>query len=428
VIGATTGISTILPIALLLVCTGVIVHDCRWDIRQLVSARNVFVLTLMAWYVLEACLAPKELQIYTQQHFDLGVGYVVLSLCAFLMGYHNTKGGAFDPLFRRLARIDNPNTILGVFLIACAIGFLPLMVIAKGDVVVILKDAFLERSSRWSSVFGRGRYGGWKDAFLELQMFLRAAVPLAAAVLADRRQRFEAKATACAFLIYMLAGAYRSGTRAKVVEVVLPLAAAAYWRMPAHLKRQAILFGLPAMAVLGLFWSAASVSGRNSGRVDWDKATEVDYVGFEMFRELLYISSIVPEKTGYKYGHTYYVQAVNPIPRALWPSKPVGDAGLELAKHRGMVAGGDAYLTVSPGLLGEMYWNFGVFGIGGLSGLLGYLAKSWDRVRPYSAQSILAFTVFAAGLAIIFLSGRSINMATLYGMLALFCLLVLLSK
>ncbi len=420
-------LSTLYSFALLLVCTGVIVHDCRWDIRQLVSARNVFVLTLMAWYVLEACLAPKELQIFSQQHFDLGVSYVFLSVGAFLVGYHNTQGGAFDPLFRRLARIDNPTTIWTVFLIACAIGFLPLMVIAKGNVLLILEDVFVEKN-RWSSIFQRGRYGGVKDAFLELQMFLRAAVPLAAAILADRRQRSEAKFVAGAFLIFMFARAFNSGTRSQVVEVFLPLAAAAYWRMSAQLKRQAIVFGLPAIAVLGLVWSAATVLGRNEGKVDWEKATDAEYVGFEMFRELLFITNAVPEKHPYKYGRTYYVQAINPIPRAIWKSKPTDDAGLELARLKGATTGGEANLTISPGLIGEMYWNFGVFGIAALSALLGYLAKSWDRVRPYSARSILAFTVFAAGLAIIFLSGRSINMATLYGMLALYGLLVLFSK
>ena len=119
---------------------------------------------------------------------------------------------------------------------------------------------------------------------------------------------------------------------------------------------------------------------------------------------------------------------MNPIPRALWPGKPDDDAGLELARFKGLIANGSAYLTVSPGLIGEMYWNFGIVGVVLISGFFGYLAKSWDRVRPFSQHSVLAFTVFAAGLAIIFLSGRSVNMATLYGLLALSALLILFHR
>ncbi len=404
-----------------------IVFDCRSDVRQLVSAKSVFLLTILAWYCLEAILVPDELRKYPPEHFVYGLFLVGLCVASFLAVYQTTSGGVFDPVFRRLAAMDRPRVIFGVFLIACAIGFTPLLYVTQGNVLRILEDAFTAKE-RWSGLTARGRYGGFRDAFIELTMFLRAAVPLAAAICVQRGQRSQQRILAAMFLAYMFAAAFNSGTRSKVVEVFLPIAAAVYWRFPTGLKRKALVFGLPAIAGLGLLWSAASVLGRNAGTVDWDRAVDADYVGFEMFRELLYITEVVPERSDYKYGHTYYVQAVNPIPRALWPGKPTGDAGLELAGLRGAVTNGEANLTISPGLLGEMYWNLGLPGILLISGFLGYLAKSWDRVRPLASQSVLAFTVFAAGLAIIFLSGRSINMATLYGMLSLFGLLVLFAK
>ena len=305
---------------------------------------------------------------------------------------------------------------------------MPLVVIAKGNIWIILEDAFLSKN-RWSGPFQRGRYGGVRDAFLELQMFLRAAIPLAAAILVNVRQNGSRRFGAALFLTYAFARAFNSGTRSQVIEVFLPIAASIYWRLPVALKRNAIVFGLPGIVVLALIWSAATVISRNSGDFQWEKAADADYVGFEMFRELLFIRKNIPRLADHQYGHTYFVQLVNPIPRFLWPNKPVGDAGLELAALQDAVsANGEAYLTVSPGLLGEMYWNFNMPGIVLLSAFCGYLAKSWDRVRPMATKSILAFTVFAAGLAIIFMFGRSINMNTLYGMMALFGLLVLLGR
>ena len=259
-------------------------------------------------------------------------------------------------------------------------------------------------------------------------MFLRAAVPLASAIAADRRQTGSRKLLSVAFLTYAAARAFNSGTRSQVAEVFLPIAAAVYWRMSGTAKKYALIFGLPVVTILALIYSAAAVIGRNDGTVDWENAAQADYVGFEMFREVLFITKAVPDQFDYKLGRTYYVQAVNPIPRAIWTGKPIDDAGLELAKLKGAVAGGDAYMTVSPGLIGEMYWNFGIPGIIVISGLLGYLAKSWDRVRPLASKSLIAFTIYAAGLAIIFLSGRSINMATLYGMIALYALLIVFSQ
>jgi oligosaccharide repeat unit polymerase len=402
----------------MIACVCAIGLDCQSDARRLVSARNVFILALMAWFLLEAVLLPRDIRTFTQTEINLGVVLVVCSLGAFLAGYSVFQGGVFDPVFRRLVRVDNQRVLWYVFLAVCVIGFMPLLIVAQGDVTAIVKDAF-SSGRRWSSLFARNRYGGIKDAMLELQMFLRAAIPLAVAILFAPRQTFGKRGITLGFLIYMAAAGYNSGTRSKVLEVALPILAGIYWRLSADLKRKAIVFALPPLVLLGFVWSAASVIGRNEGRVAWDQAGEAEYVGFEMFRELLYIRSNVPERFPYRYGNTYWVQIVNPIPRFLWPSKPVEDAGLELAKMKGMVQNGDAYLTVSPGLVGEMYWNFGVPGIVIISAFLGYLAKSWDRLRPMASESILAFCFFAAGLAVIFLSGRSVTAATLYGMLSL---------
>jgi oligosaccharide repeat unit polymerase len=413
---------------LLVIIAGLIAFNCQRDVRQLVSARNVFLLTIMAWYLFEACLVPKELQKYDQAEYISALMCVVISVFSFLIGYSVTRGGVFDGIFSRLAGIDSPRLLWTVFLFALFIGFFPLFVIAKGNVLAILEDAFVPKS-RWSGPFQRGRYGGARDAFLELQMFLRAAIPLAAAILVHVRQNSPRRFGAALFLTYAFARAFNSGTRSQVIEVFLPIAAAIYWRLPVALKKNAIVFGLPAIVVLALIWSAASVVTRNKGDFQWEKAANADYVGFEMFRELLFIRKTIPRLADHQYGYTYFVQIVNPVPRFLWPNKPAGDAGLQLAALQDAItANGEAYLTVSPGLLGEMYWNFNIPGIVILSAFAGYLAKSWDRVRPMATQSILAFTVFAAGLAIIFMFGRSINMNTLYGMMALFGLLVLLGR
>ena len=420
------GASNSVALAMLAVCAGLILYDCRRDIRQLVSARNVFILTIMAWFLLEASLAPKALAIFSPGQYHFGLVCVGVCVVSFVLGYGVSRGGVFDPVFHRLARIDSPRVIWGVFIFACIIGFAPLLYLAKGNPLLVLEDAFTFKA-RWSGLFTRGRYGGVRDALLELRMFLRAAIPLAAAILVHRKQPVDRKLIAGFFLVYMFMDALTGGTRSKVVEVFLPIAAAVYWRMSPVMKKNAITFGLPVLAVATMFWSAATVVGRNEGKLDWERAASADYVGFEMFRELLFITTVVPEKADYQLGYTYYVQVINPIPRAIWKNKPIGDAGLQLAKVKGMVAGGDAYLTVSPGLIGEMYWNFGMPGIALISLFLGYLAKSWDRARPLTTRSVLAFTVFAAGLAIIFLSGRSFNMATLYGMLSLYALLVLFS-
>ena len=411
---------------LLVVVAGLILFDCRRDVRQLVSARNVFLVTIMAWFLLEACLLPAAVLRYSQSEHLFGLIVVGLCVGSFLAGYSGSRGGIFDGVFRRLVTLESPRLIWGVFLFAIFLGFLPLVVIAKGNLWLIVEDAFFSKA-RWSSIFQRGRFGGTRDAFLELQLFQRAALPLAAAIMVQKKQGVERRIVVVLFLVYMIARALNDGTRSKVIEIFLPLAAAIYWRFSPSMKRRALLVGLPMIMVFGLAWSAASVLGRNEGRLDWEGAMDADYVGFEMFRELLYLQQAIPSRGPYQWGHTYLVQLVNPIPRFLWQGKPTGDAGLLMAELQDALANG-ADLTISPGLIGEMHWNGGIPGIVLVSLILGYFAKSWDRARPLAQQSILAFTVFAAGLAVIFVSGRSINMNTAYGMLGLYVILILFSR
>ena len=47
-------ISNVFAYAVMAIVVGLIVVDCLSDLRQLVSARNVFLITILAWYLLEA--------------------------------------------------------------------------------------------------------------------------------------------------------------------------------------------------------------------------------------------------------------------------------------------------------------------------------------------------------------------------------------
>ena len=112
---------------------------------------------------------------------------------------------------------------------------------------------------------------------------------------------------------------------------------------------------------------AAIVASRNSGELDMSKGQSVTYVGNEMLQELAFITENFPQRCEYLWGYNYYVQIVNPIPRFLWNGKPTLDSGILLAELKGNAdKSGEATMTNSPGLIGEMYLNFGVLGILGL--------------------------------------------------------------
>jgi oligosaccharide repeat unit polymerase len=96
------------------------------------------------------------------------------------------------------------------------------------------------------------------------------------------------------------------------------------------------------------------------------------------------IIDAVPKKLPYRYGSTFLLWLAAPIPRTLWLEKPVISAGdiigdeLYLGQY-GVVTGG-----VPPGIIGELYWNFGLVGVLGGMFLLGcFLNILYQSFRMY---------------------------------------------
>ncbi len=87
----------------------------------------------------------------------------------------------------------------------------------------------------------------------------------------------------------------------------------------------------------------------------------------------------VPRLVEFQYGRSFVTWLVAPIPRSLWPSKPKIGVGGDLAPIFGTV-----WTTgVPPGIVAELYLNFGILGI--LVGMLlaGALLRSlYVTLRP----------------------------------------------
>jgi len=405
---------------------GLIVFDCRRETLQLVSARNVFFLTMCLWYLAEPVLQPPAIHEYSYSESLSSLACVLLCFFNFFLGYHGLKLSRRDGKYLALAELDQPQFLWRAFWVASLIGFVPLMIVSRGNIWTIVEDAFYPKP-RWSSLFQRGRYGDARDALLEMQMLLRAATPLAAAIIVGHGHKAWHRSLAGLLLVYMFARGLHDGSRLRLVEAVVPIAAAFFWWVPVRWKRAVLLLMLPVVLTVSLVWAAAAVRGRDEGRFAWRDAFSVQYVGFEMFRELLFLRRTVPATSPLQWGHTYYVQAINPVPRFLWTSKPIEDAGLQLAVLQKAVVDGEPKLTIAPGLIGEMYWNFGIPGIAILSALLGMILRWWDEVGFQARQSLPLYTVFASGLYIVFATGRSVNLSTAYGLLSLYGMVRLLS-
>ena len=330
--------------------------DLRHDLCRLVSGRNVVLVAMAAWYLLEAIKLPDELRSYTQAQYNGGLFHVFLAFTAFLLGYHYTSGCSFFPaLGEKITFFDDEKWLWRLVLIGAIIGFAPIVYVT-GTQIWELYEGIIGMRATWGGLLGRGRYGDARAAFLMLEMFI-GGVALFAAILLFSRGSTLVQRVVCGLVVgWPILRGYGSGMRSNMIIAVGALLAILYWKCTPAVRKTMICAMIVCLPLVYGLMAAIAVS-RSSGTLSWEAREKTNYVGNEMFRELLFITSKVPAEADYQYGYLYYIQLVNPIPRFLWPGKPIMESGILMAKMQGSVHAGEVYLTVSPGLIGEMYLN-----------------------------------------------------------------------
>lgn len=395
----------------------IIGYDIRRDPRRLISARNVVLIGMLVWYMVEALQAKPAVFAFGGAAYDYGVLLVMLAAASFLIGYHRSRARWFGRVAQRVAGLQDWTLLCHTLIVGTLLGVIPIVWYGLADPAETWRGLIAGRHG-WRGTLSRPILGDFRASVLMLETFLLGVAWIAMLVLGDRRRTRRMGVLAACVLAWYLVRCYGTGTRWLVFVSLLTPAAWLYWRASRSLQRRLVIMALPC-ALLFYWFSAAMVAGRNEGRLDF--STKPDYVGHEMFRELLFIVDQVPSAHPHAYGRTLLVEAINPIPRFLWEGKPVG-FGVEYARWKGEspLHGGP---TLSPGIIGEMYVNFGLLGIVFLSGFGGVLCRAWDRIGPRVTESLPVLMFYSIGLGCFLMMGRSMSIHLFYQLFAaLICL------
>jgi hypothetical protein len=156
-----------------------------------------------------------------------------------------------------------------------------------------------------------------------------------------------------------------------------------------------------------------------SGVADQVEQNDSKHQGLNMFEELAWVNSFIDKGTFIvNHGARYFAELVNPIPRALWPSKPM--IGIDYAIARGQLyagAGdeqGGVGATISTGMIGQGVVNFGGF-FGVIAAAL--LMALWVVIlarQDLMGKKMGRMLLFFIGCVLTFNLGRDITLITLY--------------
>ena len=331
-------------------------------------------------------------------------------------------GGIDNPEFQRRLDIAT-RLIVGVWLMLMAIALLR----TNFDFLGLFAPYVSGKANPW----GRGRVGGGFDALISfanyLQIMLVAAFGIVAAIAKNRRTRMIGLIITAVSVPWFLL----DRTRNTMLAVVLPGFLA--WLFLRFRGGMFAKVGIVAGAFLVTeAWMTFVIDSRGGGDISRTfsrigvggviqqvEETETKHQGLNMLEELAWINSFIDKGTyAVNYGQRYFAELVNPIPRVIWPNKPM--IGIDYAIARGQLyeAAGDVQggvgATISTGMIGQGVVNFGTF-FGVLAAA--FLMALWVVIlarQDLLGEKMGRMMLFFIGCVLTFNLGRDITLITLY--------------
>ena len=307
--------------------------------------------------------------------------------------------------------------------------WLILMVIALVRTEWDFRGIFLPYLGVLASPWGRGRLGGGLDAFLSLAGYLQILLTsLFGVILAlSKRPKTIMLAAVVSFLAFP--AIFFDRVRNTMLAVLLPgLMALVTLRMKGSIILRVIVIVFAFLSIDS--WFKFVVTHRSDTSIAEsfkNRHSEVDtnepkkHAGFNMFQELGFINYFIANGTyNPNWGTRYFAEIVNPIPRVLWPGKPM--IGLDYAVARGFgdsdkITGsksGGVFASIATGMIGQGVVNYGRF-FGPITAAL--LMACWVAIlarQDLMGRDLGHLLLYSVGLVLTYNMGRDITLLVLY--------------
>ena len=274
--------------------------------------------------------------------------------------------------------------------------------------------------------WGRDRIGAGFDAFLALAGYIQ--IMLTALLGATFALSLRGSSMLISGIGFFLAVPFYlfDRTRSFMLAVLLPgLMALVAMRIRGGILIKLTVLIASFMAIEG--WMKFVIENRSNMTIaeafkegkTQEVGVKTKHNGFNMFEELGYINYYIA--TGHyqvNWGQRYFAEIVNPIPRVLWPGKPL--IGIDYAIARGMAYGdqsaksGGVAASISTGMIGQGVVNFGRI-LGPMAAAL--LMAIWIAVlarQDLMGSDLGHLLLYAIGLVLTFNMGRDITLLIIY--------------
>lgn len=315
-------------------------------------------------------------------------------------------------------RSINRNQLLFIFLFAAFFGFLHMLLAVRFDVMQMTRELL---QPRFTQSWTRGRIGGFDTLINEFALLLYLIPPLGGAILATRKRfNFIELGIVITIFCYTFFYAFAGGTRNVFLAYVIGFAAGwiLFKRSSFNLAEFGSMAGLAAASLFVIYYlPEIRTVGLNEFEV---QTSRTDSVFVDM--NLPVVSRLTqefPERYEFVGGELLFIAMTKPIPRAIWPSKPI-DTSISVSSA---LSATDNVGTTSASFVGESFMAGGHWHVGLYALFLGMFASVWNKIGAQQ-QSLLGSITFISGLFFFAVIARSIQTAFPLLLPALFMIVV----
>ena len=347
--------------------------------------------------------------------------------CCTTLSQIGMRGAAVRPA-RRQGRQLSPRRLASLGLIYVVLGVAPLVVLSsslRSAIEAVGESRHAEKD--WVTT---DNVGNARSALLVLTSSLGVAggAALLVGVLHPGVGRLGRGASLCLGLAVGFVFALDTGTRAVAVLLFLPPFGA--WLIDRTLQRKGRIGVWIGAGAIGLFVAQNQLLTLRGhyGAVDGNRGI-LDVITLsgtiDFFSETLLSFTFVPQIHGFFHENSVVMFLTNPIPRFLWPGKPLSEVAWDYAFWRSNIdiyAGGGNILS---GVVGQEYMSWGWLGVIEAALVIGLVAAWLERIAARAVQAgepaVLAAPVMAGAWLV--LCFRMLSPGLVYPVVAFFALL-----
>jgi hypothetical protein len=374
-------------------------------------------LTTGMWYFTEVFYTPERLVIFNNSILEQGY----YQICIFLIVFRCLLPSVTRSIGKYSSQVTAanwftlyPHRLLQILMVF----WILLLIYGVSRVNWNISQALFPQGGRWApQMWSRGGVGGQTDFIVSAAGYTYALICAMFGVIIFFQRRPQYKTINVLLIIISWPAFYLSGTRNAFLAVAMP----AYMTYILTSRQK---WWLKAAISVGLFMAVnylmlIVISLRNTDinayfQGDATVSSDTKHLGLNMAEELFYINKFYEAgKLNLQYGSEYLAEALNIIPRFLWPTKPLLGHEYNLLRN----PGSGIQATIAAGFIGRGIMNFGPwFGPVAPAILMSvwaaFLARLWNQ-----RASVLRLGLFLVGLGLTPNLGRDITLLVLWPMI-----------